>query len=499
MAFQKTENKLELTLKIIFGIVFCIKFLEALKLYGHGDALNYHLAGARLWLETSWAEMSRDLYDNFQEGIFQIVYLIPVAIFGNTIWAQVMAQEIHFLLSLGLGSLLLIRVFKKRPYLGYLAGITLLAINKSADFFLYAKNDGVLASMALLTYLFISRIDFAKNLKGEKRAIIIGLLLGLLPAIKLSGLYITLPLSLYYVWLNRAQFKNVLIAGGFSILPLAPIILRNWYFLKSPLFPGLLGIFPGNLTEGLISYYTGFMSKPLTLETFKLQLNVFFMGKAIFLIAPVLLALNIKNKKGNSSAYIIALITFGLYLITNGGVISPRFFFSAYFLTTYFIFESLKKTPPKTPLIIGLLLFTLVDSKIDKSVRRVIKHLPKYATQTPKEILRNESWMTKAWDYIQAEPAGKTLVISDEFAQSFYAPKGVRVIKYMGHPDAEFIANCHDKDSLAKLYAYHYAILGRNYNNLCHGVISRKAKLIGKVEHYKIYDLRELKEKRDET
>jgi hypothetical protein len=464
--------------------------LEAVSFFRHGDALNYHLVGSRFWLETSWLEMTHDLWGNFQSGVFELIYLFPLMLFGNTLWGQVSSQLIHFLLGQGLAAFVLYFYFKKKDneLIGSLSGLTILTISRSSDFFLYAKNDGALAACGLILALMLFDDSFLSH-KKHKRNLLIGVLMGLVPAIKMSGLFIVGPLSIYFVYLKRKELKEVFFVASIALIVFSPILLRNAYFVGNPFFPGLINIFPGVLTEEMKSYYLYHMSSALTLSSLISALVSFFTGKIIFiLMIPLFLYQIIKKRNLFFSA--LSLLIFALYLIVNGGLVVERFFFICYFLITVSIFIFIHKNDFYKKFLPLLLLIILIDSKADKSLKKVITFIPQYISRSPMDIVNEYSPYSRIWRGLESSRE-KRIVLSDLFAQQFYAPDGIRIHQFRGRPDTEFLGQC-KIDDLSKLSRYTYAILAENNNNPCYQKIRNEGVTLNKVDNFVLYKIKNI-------
>lgn len=470
----------------IFFTIFIIKVLEALCFFRHGDALNYHLVGPRFWLETSWLEMTNDLWGNFQSGLFELLYLLTIGIFGNSLWGQLSSQLLHFLLGQGLAAFILFSYFKKKnSIVAALSGIAILTISKSGDFFLYAKNDGFLAAMGLFALILILDKNYLK-VEGSSRSILIGALLGLLPAVKMSGLFVTAPLAIYYVYLNRKDIFQILLAGSMSLLVFSPILIRNYYFIGNPFFPGLINIFPGVLTPEMKSYYLHHMSNPLSWDSLAKSLSSVFLGKVIFLFSFPVLILKFRSEK-NFKPEFFAYTTFVLYLLVNGGLVVERFFFTTYFFIIFGLAKFLLAIKLDKLKIIAILFLLLVDSKIDKSFKRISHYFPLYLNSNPMDIVHEASPYASLWKNVPPSNS-KKLVISDLFAQQFYAPRGIRIHQFRGRPDVEFLGTCTHQD-VELLEKYSYAILASQIENPCYLHIRQNGKVLKSIELFTLYEL----------
>ena len=461
--------------------------LEAVCFFRHGDALNYHLVGPRFWLETSWLDMTNDLWGNFQSGLFETLYLITIGIFGNTLWGQLSSQLLHFLLGQGLAAFVLYYFFKKKnkEAIGALAGLSILTISRSADFFLYAKNDGALASLGLILALMLFDDNFISK-KGKKRNLILGTLMGLIPAIKMSGLFIVMPLSIYFVIKNYRKLSNVIITALIALIVFSPILIRNYYFIGNPFFPGLIELFPGVLTNEMKTYYLYHMSNKLSFSSFIAALKSLFTGKLIFVLFFPILFCRLKEKKLPLFGLFVLSI-FILYLLVNGGLVVERFFFICYFLITAMIFVFLSEKDFKNKYFYLLLVLILIDSKVDKSIKRVTNFIPSYFQQEPLDIVYKYSPYASIWKGVKST-GKKEIVISDLFAQQFYSPDSFRIHQFRGRPDAEFLGKCENSD-ISKLQKYSYAILAEKNMNPCYEKIRNQGTKLNQVGDFILFKL----------
>jgi len=473
-------------LKGLFIFVFAVRFFQSLCMLKHGDSLYYHLVGGRYWVETSLLEMTESFHPFFLAGLFDYLYVIPNFIFGPTLLTQLAGQNMHFLFSMGLGALILFKYFKGSKW-AYIAPLLVLTISRSQDFFLYAKNDGVVASLGLLAALLIIEKDFLPNLKNLSRVFCIGILLGLLPAVKMYGLFASAALGLLFIYHNKKAYKEILLVAVLALLAWSPILIRNYIYLETPIFPGLLNKFPGNLTPGMIAYLTNSLNASTGFMEVLAHFKAAFMGKVLFLSAPILFILNLKFKKSGNSFFALVLLYMFFYAGLNGGWIFDRYYFVCYFWLSFFIIKSLAGYELKAwavPLLIALI---LADGRVDYGITKTIKTFKLYAkAKDEREIVRKISKFTEFWDHVKPN----SYIISDRASEIFYAPSGVRMHNYTESREAEFLYHC-SEDDVHELSPYTYAIIERSLENPCYDLIRKKGKLLHKVFNYKLYLLKE--------
>lgn len=474
-------------LRSLLILIFSIRFLQSLCMLKHGDALYYHLVGGRYWVETSLSEMTQSFHPFLLAGLFDYLYVIPNYLFGAGLLTQIVGQNMHFMFSMGFAALTLFYVFRGSLW-AYIAPMLVLTISRSQDFFFYAKNDGVVASVGLLAAVVVLNKDFFPKIKAWNRMLLVGILLGLLPAIKMYGLFASLSIGLVFMYHNRKNWKAILFVIFIALLTWSPILLRNYFYLGTPFFPGLLNKFPGNLTPSMIAYLTNSLNAKVGLVEAFLHLKAAFTGKVIFLIAPILFILNYKFKKAGNSYFILTLLYIFIYAGLNGGWIFDRYYFICYFWTSLFIIKSLSSYKLKNWAIPLVILMILIDGRLDLGVKRISQTFKLYATaKDSRTIIRKISKFTEFWDYVKPN----TLIISDRASEIFYAPPGIRMHNYTESREAEFLLTCKNED-LVKLRPYSYAILQRGGKNPCYDVISTKGKLLHKVYAYSLYDISKL-------
>lgn len=422
-------------LSYLFSFIWVIKAIESLYLFSHGDALSYHLVWPKLVLNNGIKDTISHFFPIWLSGYFDFIYFIPNFIFGEGAEAQQLGQFIHFFLSLGLGSIILVK-FIKHPQYRWLAGISLLTIAESADFFLYAKNDGFIALCSLISFLLIQN-----NQKYNKY--FLGVIFGLAIGTKLSALFFMLPLGLLYL-INCLKKKNYdfLLVIFFTIITSLPTLFIKYSYLKSPFFPGLLNLFPGNLDIDLTDQYNSLVKIPASLISTLKNIKAFYFFKLATLTVLIITLFAEKDKR-NKKIFNIFIISIGLllYLVLNGGNVAPRFYFSAYFILTYLAFQNFSS---KYTLFFLLLIFA--DSKIDKSIKR-IKIVFNGDNTVSKRITRSAVWNKIPQD---------SNVIAHAYTQMYYAKNGIQMQDILTTPlGVKYRKSCDE--------VFHYAIMPIKY------------------------------------
>jgi len=367
---QKIITRPYLIAILIFFV--CLKTLESFYPFGHGDALYYHLAIPKVWWESGWSDAHLQVCGALQGGLLEYLYVLPMALFKNSILRQTTAQFMHFSLTFGLISLFIIKNYwKERFYPCIFFLISIFTINKGSDFFLYAKNDGLVAALGFIATIMTIDTQF-KKLKHYH--LIMGLLFGLIPLVKINGAMITLVLNLIYLKQNlkSKSYTDILKNWAIQLLLISLLMWRNWYFYKSPFFPVFLNIFPGILTNSMINTFTYFMASKATFVSVKQILTIFFSAKIIILLCPYFFYQNFKNKKHQlNHIFLISLTILTLLLIKSGAMVYERWFFVCYFLNLYFIFFSWDLSIRPRFFMPLILIVLLLDSRLDQSIKRI--------------------------------------------------------------------------------------------------------------------------------
>ena len=479
-------KKEESNIFIYFYLFFLLlQATQTLIPYSHGDALYYHLVGPKLWKESNWSSMWEDLSHYAQAGYFDLLYFVPTYFIESKLVNQIVCQFIHFFFSIFLGSLFVIYIIKDKVW-GPICGIAILTIANDSSFFYYAKNDGALAFFSLLaTYLVI-------NKTYNHHPIIGGILIGIIPGIKINGFLIILPLILvlfYQLYKKETRFFTVCIVGLFSIITVLPQLVKNYIYTENPLFPGFVSLFPGNLTEPMLQHYGHFYGNPMNLEIFFKQIIDLITGKSIIILIPLLFFYFKKTSNQILTYFFIGLSVFLIYIIYNGSLLHPRYYFTSYFLiiTAIFLFLSQQNINSKK-LIISIFLLTIIDSKLDLSINGFYKIINSYYNLTEDKILEQYIPITKIWNKIDSS-SDTEYVISDYISNSYYLPKNIRLHTAKQSLGADFLITCKDFRDIEKLKKYKYALVTNKNKNYCYEYITNRGKLIVNQDDHKLYKL----------
>jgi len=481
----------------LFWLVFLMKALECLLPTPHGDALYYHLVAPKIWSVSSWSEMFQDLSHYVQAGYFDLIYFIPFTLSDSLMKNQIAGQFLHFFFSIGLASLLCLRWVNHRIW-GPLASISMLTIARDSGFFHYAKNDGALALASLVAAWLIYRAKYLGKDQGKFSLVVTGIMLGLVPGIKMNGLLVVIPLSLYFVWQNRYKVSNIVITGGIALLVFLPVLIKNYIYTGNVFFPALVSRFPGFLTQPMLDHYSYYYGNSMSLETFGIQIRDFLTGKLLFIIHPILMWLNYKSGRSSLNFFAwLSITAFGLYIVFNGSLPHPRYFFPSYFLLVLFIFLSLKarSEDPKTSrfftaktTLILLVLIILSDTKLDLLGRNIRDAVTGHYSLTEQEMVRREIPLTALWEKIEANDTEVVdYVISDSHSSSYYLPRGVRLHTAKQSHGAEFLLDCHSQEDLSRLKFYRYSLLSSENSNLCYQFIRDHGTLLTELKGIKLY------------
>lgn len=483
----KQLSSIEKVLGVLFSFVLLLKFGECFVPYQHGDALSYHLVLPKLILERGFVKAHQDFYLGNIAGFFDYLYIIPQWIFESKLWAQIFSQFMHSSISLFLGVFTFYKIFKKNKATFFLGSLSLLTFARSADFFLYAKNDGALAVTFLLgTLLIFNRLG--RSLTSAKKNLFIGICLGLMPAIKMSGLIYAATLGLFYLYKsyqNKESLKAIMIASGTSLAIVSITFIKNWIFVGNPLFPAFLEFFPTKATPEMITYMNSLLKKPANLLGTLQNYLIAFSPKALGVLVIPSLFYNFKKKRHelNQLIYLILIFT-SLYCLINPGYPAERFYFGCHFVLFYFLTETLynlfdDSKGQKTVLITVLLIFSLADSKIDKMFKRNYEFLKSATTLGfGKELLHKYIPHTFIWEKVKEN----SIILSDHLPMQYYAPKG-SILYQAGHSqEANFLRTCQKPRSLGMA-----SYLIRNINeNRCPTNDFFKMESIYQYTHYQL-------------
>ena len=318
------------------------------------------------------------------------------------------------------------------------------------------------------------------------------MLIGLIPSVKMNGLFSCVPLGFIFIFKEHKRPKNILtlILGGIVIF--GPIMFRNYYYIGNPLFPGLSSLFSDKYSVSMLNHMTHYFESGSSINSLINILKNFLLGKVLFLITPVLLVFNVKKKNYENNLYLLTAVSIIiLYAILNGGYQPPRFFFAAYFLLIIYIFRSLEKyiEEAKVKYLVMLLLLILADSKIDKSIKRITEIYPKYFKMNQRDLINEVAPYTRIWNYVRTPKDGeKIYVLSDSYSQHYYSPIGIRLHHQGTYEPADFLRECKGEDYL-KLNKYEYAIISKEVKNNCYTKIIKDSEYLFEVSGFKLYKL----------
>jgi len=480
-----------------FWLLFIMKGFECLLPHPHGDPLYYHLVAPKIWSESSLSEMFKDLSHYVQAGYFDLVYFIPFLFSESLMYNQIFGQFLHFFFSIGLASVLCLK-FVNHKIWGPLAAISMLTISKDSGFFHYAKNDGALALASLIAAWLVYRAKYLEKDFGKWNLVILGIMFGIIPGIKMNGLLVVVPLSLYFLWENRYKLSNIVITGSIAVIVFLPVLLKNYIYTGNIFFPIFVSRFPGSLTQPMLEHYSHFYGNPMNLETFGIQIKDFLTGKLLFIIHPIIMWVNYKSGRKSLNFFSwLSLSTFGLYIVFNGSLPHPRYYFSSYFFLVLFIFLSLKalSEDPKTRhffnykiSLVILIFFIMSDSKLDLVFANIRDAITGHYTLNEKEMVRREIPMTALWEKIEVNTDETAeYVISDWYSSSYYLPKGVRLHTAKQSHGAEFLLECNNNEDLSRLDSYRYSLLYFESTNLCYQFIKDQGELLTEINGVKLY------------
>lgn len=468
----------------IYIFFILLQASQTLKPLSHGDALYYHLVGPKIWKESGWDSMWENLSHYAQAGYFDLLYFIPTYFLDSQLNIQILSQFIHFFFSAFIASILAIHIIQHK-ILGPLCGISILTISKDSGFFFYAKNDGALAFVSLFSSYFLIEKKYTNH------PVIFGILLGLIPGIKINGFFILIPLiALLILHLIKGitTFKQFTLIGLVAVLTTIPQLAKNYIYTKNPLFPGFTSIFPGNLTEPMLDHYGRYYGKAINAEVLINQITDLVAGKSVLILFPLIFIFNKSNTRA-INYFLIGITTYLIYLTYNGNLLHPRYYFSSYFLIIISIFLILKTLKLKSTHLVFLLLLVLIDTKIDLSIRNLYQSAIDHIKMDEKEIISKYIPLTNLWNPLQ-QPKNTEYIISDYISNSYYLPKNIRLHSAKQNLGADFLFSCNDENSLKKLEKYTYALISKPYQNKCYEQILRNGKLISSQDTHRLFQIR---------
>jgi hypothetical protein len=258
--------------------------------------------------------------------------------------------------------------------------------------------------------------------------------------------------------------------------------------MKSPFFPGMLNIFPGNASDEMIKTYNYFMSNPTSWQSVLENIKNFFTGKLIYLIAIPCFVINLLKKKNELNLYFIfSLAMLTVYLKINGGITTERLYFFCYFLTNFFIFKTFSEYQTNNLGYSFILILILIDSKLDKSFQR-IKRTISLEMLSSSTYINEISSRNKLWDFIDKNRL-QTNIITDQWNELLHAPAHTQIDCTECNLDGFKLKRCNSND-LAAIKNYNYAILAKNENNMCYGWIKSNNKKLTTVAEYELYQIK---------
>ena len=312
----------------------------------------------------------------------------------------------------------------------------------------------------------------------------------------MSGLMVVLPLvsilSLYVIR-KKLKISSFIKIGLIAILIFIPHLVKNGYYTGNIFFPAFVSHFPGNLTDPMLYHYSLNYGNHVTITILLAQLNDLFLGKVVFLITPIVIYANYKKNNQNILYLYTAISIFLLYIVFNGSLVQPRYFFASYFILTYYIFLSahnvfeLFSSIKHTKLItIFIFLIVISDSKLDLSINNIVNLSKNITIYSEKELINHYIPFTNLWNKIETTDQHE-YVISDLLSMSYYLPKNVRLHTARQSIGADFLLSCNKVDDLQKLEKYKYVLLRENRNNKCYNLIKEHYEILENVDEHILY------------
>ncbi len=228
---------------IIILSVFNVYLASKTAFLGEDEAL-YNYLGEQI------SELKYDAYaagkQNIAPPFMPVLYSTMFLIFGSYLSVAKAVTAI-----LGFLTLLMVYIIGRKIniYVGIFSVAILLLMTLFAHMSMLTYVDVPTAFFSvLLTYMVV-------NLDSNKKAVTLGVLMGVSYFVKVSTVYIIMIFMLYSVYLfiskkNRQHFRLSLISLGVSVLVILPIILRNITLYNYPFFIVLDILFPASYGVG---------------------------------------------------------------------------------------------------------------------------------------------------------------------------------------------------------------------------------------------------------
>ncbi len=228
------DSRWEIWLARFCFVVLLIGFLFALTPPFAWDALQYHLVGPALAIESGRITVPPDNLSLSSPGLVEMLFLAAMVLKSD-----VAAQLMHFvylLLTLGLTLAFAQRYFTWR--VGWLASAILLAVPSFLLVSTWAYNDAALA--------FYSVASLFAVLRGRERDevrwfILAGACAGFATGEKYTAAFVPLALLVLIVRVNRRALTHTLMFAIVTAIVGSPWLIRNWVFMGNPVYPFVFG------------------------------------------------------------------------------------------------------------------------------------------------------------------------------------------------------------------------------------------------------------------
>ncbi len=467
------------TVQALFGFALVYKLADALIPHGHSDPLYYTLHAPKIFHYYGWDVMVNDLMPSVMTGVLEFVTLFYFQFTENLGLIHILAQFLVLGLSLILGAFL-IRRWTVNPFVGYLAAFSILTFSRDTAIFTYAKGDGVVGIFAMIAVYCLST---------SRKPWILGLFIGLLPAIKLSGLYPAVAIGAVAVIKNSKNPRYFITAGITALAVFMPIMVRNYLGVGNPLFPGFLKSMPGKASPAMIEYYSLFYNVPANIEFVKSAVHDLFLGKLIFGLWVYFFYRKVREKSWDGLSIVAcALGTFIVYCLTNGVYQGTRYFFAVFFILALFTFIELDRLfsskrdhfLKSTTGMIMLLGLALMDSGLDMAPRIIYGNLKSVITLRLSEIVKRET--AREWDMwasIPMHPTSPKRILSETTTEGYYLDPLYRLENTDLSMTGGFFKECKEPGDLGRLTEYDYYFLAPEKTNPCREKIRKEGRFLG--------------------
>ncbi|MCO5142157.1 MAG: hypothetical protein M9962_03600 [Oligoflexia bacterium] len=407
----------------LFIFFFCLFtlflfFLLTFTLSSMPDPLWYHLTSARLFNEHGGFYLPLNNPIIFNAGSFEQLLTFGNILLGDKnylglIHGQFFGQWLHFFFFTlaAYGWWIFVGFFSKNTSERLVYWFIPLMAKELVQTTYLAKNDWFAICFCIWSIL---SIRFGNYLFA-------GLLCGVAFSAKYTSLYFILfALPFLVPTLNRKYFIRIF-AGAF--LGSAPLMLRNYFFTGSPIFPVYEQIFQTNLLGPTwlkgIQYFSQFHD----FATKKKQILDWFLNSPYLLLIPIAIFLKFYKKINfDKKIYLAAFLPTVIFFFTTGSFTEPRLLGAALlipiFLSTMIFWRSFEKTEFKFKPIIFILVPFFCTTYPYEAIRKSLTQ-----KDPAEEIRLHEGGDGSAWLRMYADK-NKRVASASETRMYYLLPTG---------------------------------------------------------------------------